>query len=67
MKEAILSMLWKPDVSPARAVRLTSYAAVAVCDGIKAAVGVQPSTKWTNGEVSVRGLWGYASDEAGRA
>ena len=43
-----LTMLWKPDVTPARAVNLTAYAAVAVCDGIEAAVGVRPSIKWTN-------------------
>ena len=47
-KGVYLTMLWKPDVPPARAVNLTAYAAVAVCDGIEAAVGVRPSIKWTN-------------------
>ena len=47
-KGVYLTMLWKSDVSPARALNLTAYAAVAVCDGIEAAVGVRPSIKWTN-------------------
>ena len=47
-KGVYLTMLWKPNVSPVRAVNLTAYAAVAVCDGIETAVGVRPSIKWTN-------------------
>ncbi len=47
-KGVYLTMLWKPPVEPMRAVNLTAYAAVAVCDGIEAAVGVRPSIKWTN-------------------
>ena len=41
-------MLFKPPVSPARAVNLTAYMAVAVCDGIEAAAGIRPQIKWTN-------------------
>ena len=43
-----LTMLWKPDISPARAVSLTACAAVAVCDGIQDACGLRPGIKWTN-------------------
>ncbi len=47
-KGVYLTMLWKPAIAPAQAVDLTAYAAVAVCDGIEAAVGVRPGIKWTN-------------------
>ena len=43
-----LSVLWKPKVAPVRAVNLTAYVAVAVCDGIEAACGTRPGIKWTN-------------------
>ncbi len=43
-----LTLLWKPDREPAQAVNFTAYVAVAVCDGIEAACGVQPGIKWTN-------------------
>ena len=47
-KGVYLSLLWKPDIPPARAVNLTAYVAVAICDGIEAAAGVRPGIKWTN-------------------
>jgi len=47
-KGVYLTMLWKPDIAPAAAVSLTACVAVAVCDGIEAAVGVRPGIKWTN-------------------
>ena len=43
-----LSVLYRPDIPPMDAVNLTSYVAVAVCDGIEAACGVRPGIKWTN-------------------
>ena len=43
-----LSMLWRPEVPPVRALRLTACAAVAVCDGIEAVCGLRPGIKWTN-------------------
>lgn len=42
------SVLLRPNVSPAQAVNLTAYVAVAVCDGIQAVTGVRPQIKWTN-------------------
>ena len=47
-KGIYVSLLYKPDVAPMRAVNYTAYAAVAVCDGIEAATGVKPAIKWTN-------------------
>lgn len=47
-KGIYISLLYGPDVPPARAVNYTAYAAVAVCDGIEAAAGVRPAIKWTN-------------------
>ncbi|MCD8340659.1 MAG: biotin--[acetyl-CoA-carboxylase] ligase [Clostridiales bacterium] len=43
-----LSALLRPDVEPAKALDLTAYVAVAVCEGIEAATGLQPEIKWTN-------------------
>lgn len=43
-----LTMLYRPDIPPARAVNLTAYAAVAVCEGIEAVCGAKPWIKWTN-------------------
>ena len=43
-----LTMLWKPDTPPVRAVSLTACAAVAVCEGIQEACGLRPGIKWTN-------------------
>ncbi len=43
-----LTMLWKPDVEPVRAVNITACVAVAVCDGIERVCGVRPGIKWTN-------------------
>lgn len=47
-KGVYLTLLYRPDIPPARAVNLTAFSAVAVCDGIEAAVGVRPGIKWTN-------------------
>ena len=47
-KGVYLTMLWKPDVPPTRAVNITACAAVAVCGGIEAAYGLRPGIKWTN-------------------
>lgn len=47
-KGIYLTMLFRPDVPPARAVNFTAFAAVAVCDGIEAAAGVRPGIKWPN-------------------
>ena len=47
-KGIYLTALYRPNVTPLRAMSLTSYAAVAVCDGIEAACGVRPGIKWTN-------------------
>lgn len=47
-KGVYVSVLWKPELPPARALNLTAYAAVAVCEGIEAAAGVKPGIKWTN-------------------
>ena len=42
------SVLLRPEASPEDAVDLTSYAAVALCDGIERVTGVRPRIKWTN-------------------
>ncbi len=47
-KGIYLTMLYRPDVPPARTLSFTAYVAVAVCDGIEAAAGVRPGIKWTN-------------------
>ena len=47
-KGIYVSVLWKPALPPLRALDLTSYVAVAVCEGIEAATGVKPGIKWTN-------------------
>jgi BirA family biotin operon repressor/biotin-[acetyl-CoA-carboxylase] ligase len=47
-KGVYLTLLWKPDLPPARALDLTAYTAVAVCDGIRQACGLAPGIKWTN-------------------
>ena len=43
-----LSVLLRPPLEPARAVDLTAWAAVAVCDGVEEACGVRPRIKWPN-------------------
>lgn len=44
-----LTMLYRPDILPGAEVSsLTSYVAVAICEGIEAACGVLPGIKWTN-------------------
>lgn len=47
-KGIYLTLLYRPDIPPSRAINLTAYAAVAVCDGIEAAAGVRPGIKWPN-------------------
>lgn len=47
-KGVYLTMLYRPKIPPAQALDLTSFAAVAVCDGIEAATGARPGIKWTN-------------------
>ena len=43
-----LSILLRPPLDPTRAVDLTAWAAVALCDGVEEACGVRPSIKWPN-------------------
>ena len=43
-----LSVLLRPDLSPAEVVDFTAWVAVAVCDGIEEVCGVRPRIKWTN-------------------
>jgi BirA family biotin operon repressor/biotin-[acetyl-CoA-carboxylase] ligase len=47
-KGLYLSALFRPNLPPAEAVNLTAWVAVAVCNGIEAAVGIRPGIKWTN-------------------
>ena len=47
-KGLYLTVLYRPDLPPNQAVKLTAYTALAVCDGIQAAAGVRPGIKWTN-------------------
>ncbi len=47
-KGVYVSVLWKPDIPPVRALNLTACVAVAVCEGIEAATGIKPGIKWTN-------------------
>lgn len=43
-----LSALLKPEVEPTRALNLTAYVAVAICEAVERATGLQPGIKWTN-------------------
>ncbi|MGI5963357.1 MAG: biotin--[acetyl-CoA-carboxylase] ligase [Lawsonibacter sp.] len=43
-----LSALLRPDLPPQEATDFTAWVAVAVCEGIEAACGIQPQIKWTN-------------------
>lgn len=43
-----LSALLRPDLPPQAVTDFTAWVAVAVCDGIEAACGIQPRIKWTN-------------------
>lgn len=43
-----LSVLLRPPVPPARALNLTAWIAVAVCDAVEAACGLRPGIKWPN-------------------
>lgn len=43
-----LSFLLRPGCSPGELMHLTCAVAVAMCDGIEAAVGVRPGIKWIN-------------------
>jgi BirA family biotin operon repressor/biotin-[acetyl-CoA-carboxylase] ligase len=47
-KGIYVTLLYRPQLPPIQAVNLTAYVAVAICDGIEAAVGVRPQIKWTN-------------------
>lgn len=47
-KGLYLSFLLRPACSLGELMWLTSWTAVAVCDGIEAACGVRPGIKWTN-------------------
>lgn len=47
-KGVYLTMLFRPNLPPVRAINFTAYVAVAVCDGIEAATGLRPGIKWTN-------------------
>lgn len=47
-KGLYLSVLLRPSCSLEELMWLTSWTAVAVCDGIQAACGVRPGIKWTN-------------------
>lgn len=43
-----LSALLRPQVAPAKALNLTAFVAVAVCEAIEKLTGLQPQIKWTN-------------------
>lgn len=43
-----LSTLVRPNLPPAEALNFTAYVAVAICEGIEKATGLQPGIKWTN-------------------
>lgn len=43
-----VSTLVRPNVSPEQALNFTAYVAVAICEGIEKATGLQPGIKWTN-------------------
>lgn len=43
-----MSVLVRPDLPPVKALNLTAFVAVAVCEGIEAATGLHPEIKWTN-------------------
>lgn len=43
-----LSALLRPPLRPQEVEDFTAWVAVAVCDGIQAACGIQPQIKWTN-------------------
>lgn len=43
-----LSVLLRPKCNPTELMHLTCAAAVAVCEGLEAAVGICPGIKWTN-------------------
>lgn len=43
-----LSVLLRPDLPPVEALNLTAFVAVAVCEGIQRATGLDPQIKWTN-------------------
>ena len=43
-----LSVLLRPAISPAKAVNLTAWTAVAVCTALERACGLSPSIKWPN-------------------
>lgn len=47
-KGIYLSVLLKPEVEPVRAVNLTAYVAVAVCEAVERATGLRLDIKWTN-------------------
>ncbi len=43
-----MSVLLRPGCKPDQLMHLTCAAAVAVCDGVEAALGIRPGIKWTN-------------------
>ena len=43
-----LSVLLRPDCTPVKAVNLTAWVGVAVCDAVEAVSGLRPQIKWTN-------------------
>ena len=43
-----LSILLRPNLSPAELMPVTALAAVAMCDAVEAACGLRPQIKWTN-------------------
>lgn len=43
-----MSVLVRPEMPPVKALNLTAYVAVAVCEGIQRATGLHPEIKWTN-------------------
>lgn len=47
-KGVYLTLLWKPDISPAAALNFTACVAVAVCRALEDACGARPGIKWTN-------------------
>ena len=56
-----MSILLRPDCSPAELMHLTCATAVAMCDAVEEATGLRPGIKWTNdlvcGKRKLGGSW----------
>ena len=60
-----MSILLRPQCTPAELMHLTCAAAVTVCDAVEAAVGIRPGIKWTNDLVFQRRKLGGILTELG--